>query len=138
MSAVAQARGVRVEPSIDEAIRVRGDPSAIARVPLALVHNGVKYAKPGGCVRVSLTDGRNGEVRLAVRDDGPGFTSEGLRRATERFWKDDQGRGRDGSGLGLAIVRAIVEQSGGTLELNNAIDAGAEVVVTLPAASGTT
>ena len=136
MSAVAQARGVRVEPSIDAAIRVKADPLAIARVPLALVHNGVKYAKPGGCVRVSLTHGQNGEVRLAVRDDGPGFTPEGLRRATERFWKDDQGRGRDGSGLGLAIVRAIVEQSGGTLELNNAIDAGAEVVVTFPAAAG--
>jgi signal transduction histidine kinase len=133
MGAVAHARGVRVEPSIDAAMPVRGDASAIARVPLALVHNGVKYAKPGGCVRVSLTHDPNGEVRLAVRDDGPGFTPEGLRRATERFWKDDQGRGRDGSGLGLAIVRAIVEQSGGTLELNNAPDAGAEVVVTLPA-----
>jgi len=134
MSAVGQARGVRVEPTIDAPARVTGDPSAIGRVPLALVHNGVKYAKPGGCVRVSLTQNGNGDVRLTVRDDGPGFTPEGLRRATERFWKDDQGRGRDGSGLGLAIVRAIVEQSGGTLVLNNASDAGAEVVVTLPAA----
>ena len=70
-----------------------------------------------------------------MQDDGPGFTAQGLRRATERFWKDDQGRGRDGSGLGLAIVRAIVEQSGGTLELRNIPEAGAEVVVRLPAAA---
>jgi signal transduction histidine kinase len=135
LSAVAKARGVSVEPAIDATVRVSGDPSAIARVPLALVHNGVKYAKAGGRVRVSLSRNGNGEVRLAVVDDGPGFTPEGLRRATERFWKDDQGRGRDGSGLGLAIVRAIVEQSGGTLELNNAPGAGAEVVVTLPSAA---
>jgi signal transduction histidine kinase len=134
MSAVAKARGVRVEPAVDATARVTGDPAAIARVPLALVHNGVKYAKPGGSVRVSLSSNGNGEVRLAVRDDGPGFTPEGLRRATERFWKDDQGRGRDGSGLGLAIVRAIVEQAGGTLELTNAPGGGAEVVVTLPSA----
>jgi signal transduction histidine kinase len=134
LNAVAKNRGVRVESMLEPNMRVNGDPSALARVPLALVHNGVKYAKAGGSVRVTL--GRNGhnEVLLAVRDDGPGFTADGLRRATERFWRDDPGRGRDGSGLGLSIVRAIVEQTGGSVELNNVPGAGAEVTVRFPAA----
>ena len=135
LSAVAETRGVRVEPAIDGEALVNGDPSALARVPLALVHNGVKYAKRGGRVSVKLSRNGNNEVHLAVCDDGPGFTQEGLRRATERFWRDDQGRGRDGSGLGLAIVRAIVEQSGGTLELHNAPQSGAEVVARFPSAT---
>ena len=133
LQAVANSRGVRVEPAIEPGAMVSGDPSALARVPLALLHNGVKYAKTGGAVRVTLSHRGNGEVRLAVSDDGPGFTAEGLRRATERFWRDDQGRGRgDGTGLGLAIVRAIVEQAGGTIELRNAPGSGAEVVVRFP------
>jgi signal transduction histidine kinase len=132
LSAVGQARGVRVEPSIAADALVKGDPIALARVPLALLHNGVKYARPGGRVRVSLSRD-DGQVRLVVEDDGPGFTADALRRATDRFWRDDLGRGRDGSGLGLSIVRAIVEQSGGAIVLSNAPESGAQVSVSFPA-----
>lgn len=131
LSAVAAKRGVHLERAVHQGAIVRGDPSALARVPLALLHNGVKYARPGGRVRVTLSNGGD-QVLLTVEDDGPGFTADGLRRATERFWRDDQGRGRDGTGLGLAIVRAIVEQSGGTMELRNAPGSGAEVTVRFP------
>lgn len=134
LSAVGQSRGVRVEPSVAPDAVVRGDPIALARVPLALLHNGVKYARSGGCVRVSLSRD-DGKVRLVVEDDGPGFTADALRRATERFWRDDLGRGRDGSGLGLSIVRAIVEQSGGAMTLSNAPGSGAQVSVSFPALS---
>ncbi|MFI5388566.1 MAG: sensor histidine kinase, partial [Candidatus Eremiobacterales bacterium] len=130
--AVGEARGVKVEPSVAPEAFVKGDPIALARVPLALLHNGVKYARAGGSVRVSLTHD-NGRVRLVVEDDGPGFTADGLRRATDRFWRDDLGRGRDGSGLGLSIVRAIVEQSGGAIVLANAPGSGAQVSVSFPA-----
>jgi signal transduction histidine kinase len=132
LSPLAKTRGVRLEPAIDRSALVSGDPSALARVPLALLHNGVKYARPGGAVRIMLSRDGGSEVTLTVQDDGPGFTAEGLHRATERFWRDDQGRGRDGTGLGLSIVRAIVEQSGGTVELRNAPGAGAEVIVRFP------
>jgi len=132
LGAVGEARGVKVEPSVAPEAFVKGDPIALARVPLALLHNGVKYARAGGSVRVSLTRD-NGRVRLVVEDDGPGFTADGLRRATDRFWRDDLGRGRDGSGLGLSIVRAIVEQSGGAIALANAAGSGAQVSVSFPA-----
>jgi len=132
LGTVGEARGVKVEPSVAPEAFVKGDPIALARVPLALLHNGVKYARAGGSVRVSLTRD-NGRVRLVVEDDGPGFTTDGLRRATDRFWRDDLGRGRDGSGLGLSIVRAIVEQSGGAIVLANAPGSGAQVSVSFPA-----
>ncbi|HET9342068.1 MAG TPA: HAMP domain-containing sensor histidine kinase [Candidatus Eremiobacteraceae bacterium] len=132
LGAVGEARGVKVESSVSPEAFVKGDPIALARVPLALLHNGVKYARAGGSVRVSLTHD-DGKVRLVVEDDGPGFTADGLRRATDRFWRDDLGRGRDGSGLGLSIVRAIVEQSGGAIVLANAPGSGAQVSVSFPA-----
>ena len=131
ISSVGQARGVKIEPSVAPEALVKGDPIALARVPLALLHNGVKYARAGGAVRVTLTCD-NGAVRLIVEDDGPGFTADGLRRATDRFWRDDLGRGRDGSGLGLSIVRAIVEQSGGAIVLANAPGSGAQVSISFP------
>ena len=133
LDAVARSRGVRLQPDIAHEAPVAGDPAALARVPLALLHNGVKYARNGGYVRVQLRCD-NGDVRLTVVDDGAGFTKDGLRRATERFWRDDRVRGRSGTGLGLAIVRAIVEQAGGDIALANAPNAGAQVVVRFPAA----
>ena len=131
LGAVAAKRGVRVERNIQTGALVRGDASALARVPLALLHNGVKYARTRGKVRVSLSNG-GGQAVLTVEDDGPGFTPDALRRATERFWRDDQGRGRDGTGLGLAIVRAIVEQTGGAIELGNTPESGGQVIVRFP------
>jgi len=132
LDAVASARGVRIETRLDAEAHVRGVASELDRVALALLDNAVKYASAGGSVAVDLSD-VDGVVRLAVRDDGPGFSEEGLRRATDRFWRDDRVRGRSGSGLGLSLVRAIVERGGGSVELRNATNGGAVVTVLLPA-----
>lgn len=132
LRAVAAIRNVRIEADLAPSALVLGDGAVLARVPLALVHNAVKYAADGGSVQVRLAVENERVVRIVVKDDGPGFSDEGLRRATERFWRDDQARGPGGSGLGLAIVLATVEQSGGTMELHNAPGGGAEVNVTLP------
>jgi two-component system OmpR family sensor kinase len=129
LAAVAQVRGISVELTLAQDAFVRGDPEAIARVPLALMENAIKYAADGGRVQVILSRDAEGRVELRVRDDGPGFSDSGLRRATERFWRDDQARGRGGAGLGLSIVRAIAEQTDGTIELRNAPGGGAEVIV---------
>lgn len=134
LGAVAQVRRIRVELTLAQGSFVRGDAEAIARVPLGLMENAIKYAADGGRVHVMLARDAEGRVELRVRDDGPGFSDAGLRRATERFWRDDAARGRGGSGLGLSIVRAIAEQSGGTIALCNAPGGGAEVIVRFPAA----
>jgi signal transduction histidine kinase len=110
---------------------VLADPDSISRVPVVLLDNAVKFAPAGG--KVNLIAERNGtSAILRVRDDGPGFSSAGLERATARFWREDSARGRSGSGLGLAIARAIVEQAGGTINLANAPTGGADVTVHIP------
>ena len=52
-------------------------------------------------------------------------------RAFERFWRGDDDR--PGTGLGLPIVRALVGQSGGTVELEDGPGGGLAAVVSLPA-----
>ena len=67
-------------------------------------------------------------VRIEVSDDGPGLPPEALARAGHG-WVTTK---RDGSGLGLTLVRAVVESSGGELELDNPPGGGARVLVWLP------
>jgi signal transduction histidine kinase len=131
---IARSRDVRVAVDLAEEAQVLGDALALNRIPLVLLDNALKFARSGGEIGVTLarTDGR---VRLAIHDDGSGFSREGLARATERFWRDDSVRGRGGSGLGLSIVNAIVQQYGGSLVIRNAPAGGGEVIVEFPAAS---
>ena len=74
---------------------------------------------------------RNGDVVLAVEDDGPGVPEELRERIFERFVRGDGERGGS-SGLGLSIVRAVAESHGGRVDLEDA-DPGARFVVHLPA-----
>jgi two-component system OmpR family sensor kinase len=133
LQSVADAKGVQLRSSVEPGLTVLADPESIARVPIVLLDNAVKFAPPGG--RVNIIAERNGtSAILRVRDDGPGFSRAGLERATSRFWREDTARGRSGSGLGLAIARAIVEQAGGTITLANAPTGGADVTVYIPLA----
>ncbi|MET0553090.1 MAG: ATP-binding protein [Vicinamibacteria bacterium] len=97
-----------------------------------LVQNAIDHAPPG--TRVALEAGTSPERRAvwcAVRDAGPGFAPEDLRRLFEPFYTRRPG----GTGLGLSIAQRIVEQHGGRIEARNHPDGGAVVTVTLPVAA---
>ena len=71
------------------------------------------------------------DVRLRVRDSGPGIPPEHLPLIFDRFYKVDASReGGGGSGLGLSIVKAIVERHGGTISAHN--EGGAVFDILLP------
>ncbi|HEU4980127.1 MAG TPA: HAMP domain-containing sensor histidine kinase, partial [Solirubrobacterales bacterium] len=109
------------------------DPDRIAQVLRNLVSNAVRHSGPEGTVRVSVTPA-NGGARFAVSDDGPGIPPDQLERIFDRFYRTDEGRGRDegGSGLGLAIARAIVEAHGGRINAESPPGEGATIRFELP------
>jgi two-component system, OmpR family, sensor kinase len=98
-----------------------------------LIDNAISYAP--GSVRV-LGAADDGQVVVAVEDDGPGIAPEEVRRVTERFYR---GRGSPpgGSGLGLAIARELAEKDGGSIEVARSATGGARIEIRLPAAAGT-
>jgi nitrogen fixation/metabolism regulation signal transduction histidine kinase len=68
-----------------------------------------------------------GQVRLEVSDNGPGFRPELLGRVFDPYVTSKA----RGTGLGLAIVKRIVEEHRGRIEAENRPGGGARVVVTL-------
>jgi len=123
----ASARGLSLGAQAGEAW-VEGDAAALERAVGAILHNALDFASSRVLVTVT-TDG--GETRLAVCDDGPGFSSEGLQFATGRFWRGDAARRRDGTGLGLSIADAIARAHGGAITLENGESGGAVVSIVL-------
>ena len=84
-----------------------------------LVTNAVKHAPAGTTVRVTLDLAQDG-VRVAVRDDGPGFGADERRRVFEAFYRgaDDRSAGLAGSGLGLTIAQEYVAALGGEITID--------------------
>ena len=74
------------------------------------------------------------DVRLWVRDEGPGVAADDQERIFDRFARASDSRRRsEGAGLGLAIVRAIAEAHGGRVSLSSRPGAGATFTLVLPA-----
>jgi signal transduction histidine kinase len=114
--------------------RVHGRREQLARVVRNLLENADRHARTQVAVEL-YTDEVSGVVELVVDDDGPGIPPEDRERVFDRFTRLDDGRARDagGLGLGLSLVRAIVEQHGGTVGIDEAPLGGARITVRLPA-----
>jgi two-component system phosphate regulon sensor histidine kinase PhoR len=102
-----------------------------------LLDNAVKYSREHGEIRLRARR-RDGEIELAVSDDGIGIAKHDLPRIFERFYRADKARGPDkvrGTGLGLAIVKHIAQLHGGRVEAESELEKGTTIRVILPSAS---
>lgn len=130
----AAAKGVALQV-LGSAPPLLADREALKRVLHNLLDNALRYTPPGGRVEVSL-ETQGGEVRLAVRDTGPGLKPGEEERVFQRFYRGDPARSRGGSGLGLAIAKSLVEAMGGRVRAGNHPEGGAWFALWLPRAGG--
>ncbi len=130
--ATAATRGIQIRVEGNGVMLAQANRATLERALLAVAHNAIRYGRDDGTVRMrALRD--DGFVRIEIADDGPGFTSDALAHATERFWRGDAARQRGGTGLGLAIARAFVEANRGRLRIGNSAIGGAVVTIELAA-----
>lgn len=109
---------------------VMGDAGLLRQALTNIIQNaidslsGARVAEPQIRLALSVNDG---QVCLEVSDNGPGFPKKGRSSLLEPYVT-----GRDkGTGLGLAIVGKIIQDHSGELELADADDGGAKVVIRL-------
>ncbi len=114
--------------------RVRADRERVQQVLANLVGNAIKYTPPGGTVALRARK-VDGQVRLSVKDSGPGIRAEDVPHLFERFWRATGALER-GTGLGLSIAKSIVEAHGGTIWVESREGAGSTFFFTLPAEPG--
>jgi signal transduction histidine kinase len=127
-----QSRDIVREP-IDTGLVVRGDRDRLRQVLSNLIGNACVYCPPRSTIWLSA-EAADSQVKIIVRDDGPGIPPDDLARLGERFYRGDAARSRNtgGTGLGLAIARSIVEAHGGTLEVSSRLGQGTTVIMCMP------
>ncbi|MEC7946210.1 MAG: ATP-binding protein [Myxococcota bacterium] len=128
-----QAAVTRVELELEEpGPWVAGDQQQISQALLNLCLNGVDAMETYGVLTLR-TASRDARVVLTVTDSGQGMTAAEQERAFEPFFTTKPpGKG---TGLGLSMVYGIVNDHGGTIELESVPGTGTTVTLTLPRTS---
>jgi PAS domain S-box-containing protein len=118
------------------------DAARLTRVLGNVLTNAVKYSPEGSeiLVRVQHDEDEDGAwAVLAVRDHGVGIPAEDLPHVFDWFFRAGNVTGTvSGTGIGLAGARQIVEQHGGTIEVESQEGTGSTVTVRLPLSSSDT
>jgi two-component system phosphate regulon sensor histidine kinase PhoR len=132
MRAQAERAGITILIDNAEDMTVlRADPTRLEQVLVNLIHNAIKFTRPGGEV-ILATENEADFVRFSVRDSGAGIPAEDLERIFERFYKADRARSGGGTGLGLSISRHLVEAHGGRIWAESTEGQGSTFYFTIP------
>jgi two-component system phosphate regulon sensor histidine kinase PhoR len=140
---LAGERQVEIEIDLPTVpVMIAGDREELLRLFENLIENALKYGASGGRVIVSLSQATSSEgapeVRIMVRDFGPGIAPEHLPRLTERFYRVDVGdsRAQGGTGLGLSLVKHILNRHRGRLLIESVPKNGAVFTACFPQPKG--
>lgn len=119
-----------IEPSTEKSISFQGHPGALRQVLLNLLINGAEAClEAGKPIRLGLTGATDGDrIKLEISDRGPGLSKKDLKLIGDPFYTTKQ----HGSGLGLFLSRKIVEQMGGSIDIDSQPDHGTTVTLNLP------
>ena len=110
-----------------------GSDALIYRLIFNLTENAVKYNRPGGSVRVCVTQ-ETEKLLIRVSDTGCGIPDEYQQSIFQPFFRVDKSRSREygGAGLGLSLVWEIADLHGGSVWVEESSEKGTTIAVELP------
>jgi signal transduction histidine kinase len=125
---------VMLEQSLAEDLPATNmDKDQLEQAIINLILNAIEATDSGGKVAIStrlvhVTD----TIELEVSDSGKGISEENMARIFDPFFTTSE----SGTGLGLAITHGIVEQHGGTIEVDSKLGQGTSFTIRLPLDNG--
>ncbi len=131
----AEKKSIRLNIESDEKVIVYGDTLFLSQIVENLISNAIKYSPHQKQISVSF-QGHGGDVRIAVRDEGPGLSESDKASLFKKFVRlsAQPTGGEKSTGLGLSIVKKMVESMNGKVWCDSEYGQGAVFIVELPSA----
>ena len=131
LAPAALAKGMDIELTHEQHVLVSGDAGLLSILFRNIIDNAIRYSAPGTRVDVDM-EVADSDVRVTVRDAGPGIPAGDRANVGRRFYRAS-GTQAPGTGLGLSIVQRIVDLHRGTIQLHSpATTIGLQVTIALP------
>lgn len=105
------------------------DEQNMGEVIQKLCINAARVTKSGS-IRAKY-DYRHGELNITIEDTGKGLSKKELQHVFDRFARDENDQ-REGTGLDMPIIKELIEQMGGTIELQSEEGKGTAAYVIIP------
>jgi PAS domain S-box-containing protein len=129
---LAEKKSQALLPQVEPHIHVHADAMRFKQVLMNLVANAIKFTPEGGRIELAARQVDN-QVRVEVRDNGPGIPPDQQQRIFEAFVRLTQtGSATEGTGLGLAITSRLVELHGSKLGIESRPGEGSCFYFSLP------
>jgi signal transduction histidine kinase len=130
---IAEEFGVTIRAEHETTRLIIGDRDRLRQVVINLLSNALKHAPKGTEVIARLED-RGSQVRISVRDRGPGIPAQDRERIFQPFVQTGSASDHASTGLGLKIAREIVQRHDGQIGVESELGHGATFWFELPAA----
>lgn len=130
VSVVIETQRVQAEVP-DDLPPVLADYSRLERIFTNILSNALKYSDPDTPIRIKAQQ-QNGEVVIAISDQGTGIPAEAIPHLFERFYRAPGERKTEGIGLGLYITKVLVEAHGGRIWVESEVGVGSTFYFSLP------
>lgn len=129
----AEEAGMMISCEVPEGLpSLRGDYDKIKQVMINLLSNAIKYNRPGGEVRLRVTEVTD-KIVIRIQDTGIGIPEESLPHLFEKFYRVPGSEGKTtGAGLGLTICKRIIEDHGGQITVRSKVGVGTTFEFYLP------
>lgn len=130
---LADKKKIKIDYKTPDKVDMITDKNYICRVMENLLSNALKFSEPGKEVAVTITT-NNGQVEIAVADQGPGLSPEDLSKLYQKFTKltPRPTGGESSQGLGLSIVKMLSNCMGGDVQCESKLAVGSTFTVRLP------
>ncbi|HEX2905781.1 MAG TPA: PAS domain S-box protein, partial [Phototrophicaceae bacterium] len=134
LSAAIQEKGLTIHREFAADLPpTAADPEKLGLALTHILGNAVRYTPPGGHITLK-TDQRQRQVVVTIQDTGTGIKPESLAYIFDTFFREDSSHSTPGFGLGLPIAKKIINQHGGTIEVESELGKGSIFRVILPIA----
>ncbi len=129
-----KGRGLQITKSYQKHIpKVKIDPALIRTIMSNVISNAIKYTPAGGKISIEVSK-KGKDIVFKVIDSGCGIPANQQHRVFEKLFRADNAVSIDpeGHGLGLYIVKSILDQAGGKIWFESALNQGSTFYVSIP------
>ena len=131
---IAKKKEITLQSTLPKQIMTRGDVTMIMQVFNNLISNALKFTPAQGLISVDLTESRDDQWVLAVKDTGAGIPEgdfKKLFKIEEKYTRKGLA-GEEGTGLGLSVVHEILKKHSGSIMVESEVGKGTTFFIHFP------